>query len=475
MSKKTVFLTGATGSMGFSTFKLLLNHLDSINLIILVRPSKKNKKKLSNYLNLKGLRIIWGDLLDQNKINDAVKDSDIILHIGAVIPPFSDYHPEIAMKTNVNSMKYIIEAVNRNGGDKTKQVIYIGSISQYGDRKPPYHWCRTGDPISVSIGDAYSLSKAIAERLLAESNITHWASIRQTGMLCKEMLLKGTDPLTFHVPLDGVLEWSTVEDSARYMERLCTTNLPETFWRKFYNLGSGGDYRLTNIEFIEKILKALSCPPPEKIFETKWFARKNFHGVWYSDSDVLEKIIPSRENIPINEYMERISSQKPAYISLAKIVPARIIKLFMSKVANHPLAPLAWVKEPEGLKFKAAFGTLEDWENIPGWDFFKSLKPSKKIIPLEYGFDLNKKDEEISADDLKGCAEKRGGKCLSLNKFHKGAIHIPLEWECGFGHKFTSTPNTILRGGHWCEECLKKRNKSEEAKKNKFLAQILND
>lgn len=62
----------------------------------------------------------------------------------------------------------------------------------------------------------------------------------------------------YHVPLNGVLEWATVEDSGRLMTNICTMDLPEEFWRSFYNIGSGDEYRLTNYEFEVLLLDARS-------------------------------------------------------------------------------------------------------------------------------------------------------------------------------------------------------------------------
>ena len=141
----------------------------------------------------------------------------------------------------------------------------------------------------------------------------------------------------FHVPLRGVLEWATVEDSARAMVNLCRFDLPEDFWCRFYNIGSGPDYRLTNYEFECKLLKSINCPSPEKIFDTKWFVLRNFHGQWYSDSQVLEDYLHFRANIPVDEYFKQMSEKLPKYYKLAKIAPAPIIKMVMKQIANKDI------------------------------------------------------------------------------------------------------------------------------------------
>ena len=70
----------------------------------------------------------------------------------------------------------------------------------------------------------------------------------QTGILCPELLFKGSDPITFHVPLDGVLEWATAEDSGRLLANVCEEEVPDEFWNRFYNISSGPSFRLTNYE-----------------------------------------------------------------------------------------------------------------------------------------------------------------------------------------------------------------------------------
>ena len=49
-----------------------------------------------------------------------------------------------------------------------------------------------------------------------------------------------------------------------------------------------------------------------------------------------------------------------------------------------------------------------------------------------------------------------------------------LEWSCCQGHSFEMTPHAVLRGGHWCLECIAPAsNYVEVAAKNSFAAQVL--
>ncbi|RHJ91145.1 NAD-dependent epimerase/dehydratase family protein [Parabacteroides bouchesdurhonensis] len=472
-SKKTVFLTGATGTMGKAGLEELSKRTDHFNITLLARPSKVNKQKLAAYENKEGIRIVWGDLTNYDDILNGVTGADYVLHVGGMVSPAADYYPKQTRKVNVTAAEYIVRAVKAQPNADRIKVVYIGSVAQTGHRNAPIHWGRTGDPICASIYDHYAVSKAIAERIFVESGIKHWACLRQTGILCPELLYKGSDPITFHVPIDGVLEWATAEDSGRLLANVCEENVPDQFWNRFYNISSGPSFRLTNYEFECKLLKALSCPAPEKIFEPNWFALRNFHGQWYTDSDLLENYLHFRSNQSCDDYFRWMAKQVPWYFHLSKITPAFIIKTMMKIIASKEgLGTLNWIKTNNKNRISAYFGSYEAWKAIPGWDKVNKQRPSESPVLLNHGYDETKPKAELDIEDMKQAAEFRGGKCISTT-MNKGDLSTPLEWECQFGHRFKASPNLILLGGHWCPECLPLPwNYDEIAKGNPFFAQV---
>lgn len=478
--KKRIFLTGATGNMGFGAMKEILSRGERFDLTILVRESKKNRKKLKPYLTHPSLKVVWGDLTRYEDILRGVEGADFILHLGGMVSPRADYYPEETMRVNISAAENIVKAVKAQPNRDDIGVIYIGSIAQLGNHKAPYHWGRAGDPICTSVFDYYSVSKSIAELIFAESGLKKWASIRQTGMLYPDLLKKANDPITYHVPLNGVLEWSTLEDSARAVANACEEWVPKEFWRGFYNLSSGADFRLTNYQFESLIMKTLSCPKVEKIFETNWFATRNFHGEWYTDADRLEEMLHFRENISCEEYFKRMKSRLAWYFSLAVIAPAWPIKMFMKHISSsNPLGTLYWFKHGDTERIKAHFGSIEEWKKIPSWkEGYDTTPPSSAPILLDHGYDESKPIDRIDLEDLRRAAEFRGGKLLS-DEMTKGDLFTPLEWQCQFGHTFKMTPNSVLKGGHWCPECLPKYSKDknnwrleEIAEGNPFFAQL---
>lgn len=467
-SKKTIFLTGATGTMGRAGLLEITRRLDRFNLVVLARPSEINRKKLAPYEGK--IRIVWGDLTRYEDVLDGVAGSDFVLHVGGMVSPAADYRPKTTRRVNLAAADNIIRAVLAQ--QRQPKVVYIGSVAQLGARHEPYHWGRTGDPIQISVYDHYAISKTVAERKFAESGIRHWVSLRQSGILYPE-ILKNYDPIMFHVPIRGVIEWATVEDSGRLLANVCEDDVPESFWNRFYNIGSGAAYRLTNYEFECRLLEAISCPRPEKIFDANWFVLRNFHGHWYQDSDVLESYLHFRANIPVDDYFKQMGRHVPWYYHLAKICPAALIKLGMRPMAfKEGLGTQDWIRSGNADRISAFYGSLEKYRQIPDWKDFDTSRPSESPVLLNHGFDEGKATETLDIHDMRQAAEFRGGKCLS-ESMEAGRLDAPLKWSCHYGHAFEASPNLVLMGGHWCPQCLPMPwNDDEIAKHNPFLAQV---
>lgn len=381
MGQKTrVFLTGATGVMGTAGMEEISAYPDDYDLKVLVRDTKNNRKKIAAY-ECKGVEVIWGDLLDKEALRRGIEWAEIVLHVGGMVTPRAEKFPEETMRVNVGSMEKIAEIVKEieeRETDREIKVVYIGSVSQYGSKLPPDHWGSAEDKENPVKNDVYAESKVRAEKVLKESGIKKWVSIRQTSILHSGLLKNAGSPVAFHTPLKGVLEWITTEDSGRLLERVCRQDVPEDFWCKIYNAGGGEAFRLTNLEFMRGILKGLGCPSAEKVFEPNWFAGKNFHGMWFKDSDALDEILHFRGEDNFEEAMKRIKKTLPWYYNLAVLVPPIIIKAYMKRVASTPgLGPLWWIKTGDEENIRSHWGSIEEYKKIPGWKGLKELKLEK--------------------------------------------------------------------------------------------------
>ena len=494
---KTVFITGSTGIMGTETLKEYVKHLDEFHLKLLVRPSRKNKKIMKKLLNTynkgkekQNIEVIWGDLLNYEDVLKGVEGSDYVLHIGGSVSPKCDLFPYLTYKTNVYGAKHIVDAVLAQKNKDKIKVCYIGSVAETGNRNYPIHWGRTGDPIKISIYDHYGISKVLAEQLFVESGLKNWVVLRQSGIL-NPLLFKNIEPIIFHVPLNDVLEWATVEDSGRLMLNLVlkdkNNELPNNFWNRFYDIGSGEEYRLTNYEFYSLMLKYVGLGKLETIFEPNWFTTKNFHGHYFLDSDLLESYLHFRSNTPLHEYLEKTMKSVPFLFRIPNYIPFKSLLAFFVKpvmkfiASSKNVGTRTWPKTNDTNRLTAFYGSLEEYDKISNdWSKVKLEIYNTSLLDgikykLNHGYDESKPLNEINYDDVKEAAKYRGGELVSKEMI-KGDMTTKLIWKCGHcGKTFIASPNLILLGGHWCPHCfipIKKWDYDSIARQNPFFAQV---
>ena len=374
--KKTVFLTGGTGNMGWAGFQELYARRDRFNIRLLARDSSKNHKLLDRFAGDPSVSVIWGDLTRYEDVLEGVTGADYVLHVGGMVSPAADYYPEKTLKVNVLAAENVVKAVLAQPGHDDMKVVYIGSVAQYGDRNPPRHWGSADEPQTPARFDMYALSKIRSEEIFANAGLKHWVSLRQSGILYPG-ILKVVNPTAFHVPMGGVLEWATIEDSGRLLAQVCEDWVPENFWNRAYNISSGPQYRMSNYEFMNRMLSALGLPSPEKVFEPQWFALKNFHGMWYTDADDLNDILHFRADVPVDAYFASMKSKLPWFYSLAFLAPAWAVKMFMKPFAFEKGLGTQWWVENDPQKFEAYYGSREAYDAIRTWDDIRPAPLSK--------------------------------------------------------------------------------------------------
>ena len=325
MEKQRVFLTGATGGMGFASLKEMLKDSDKQDIVILARDSEKNRTILAPYMEINGLEIVWGDLTDYDVVLKCVKDCDLILHIAAFVSPAADYHPKQAMKINYGSTWNLINAIFELGQENHTRFVYIGTVAETGDRMPSIHWGRVGDPIKPSMFDYYAVSKVAAERLVIESGLKYWVSLRQTGIIGRAMS-EINDAIMFHNCFDNVLEYCSDRDSARAMKNLCSFfhdgTLDESFWGHIYNIGGGESCRVDTYTMFKVLYGEIGLTRLDYILSPKKQAALNFHGHYYLDSDKLENYLHFRQDSMqyyYDCYLEMLGSLRTASRVICKL------------------------------------------------------------------------------------------------------------------------------------------------------------
>ncbi|MBQ9495483.1 MAG: NAD-dependent epimerase/dehydratase family protein [Treponema sp.] len=491
-----VAVTGGTGHMGFQAVKKLLE-LPFVKIKLLVRRENKTLPRLLREVGdaRNRIAVVSGSLVDERALAELVRGTQYVVHMAAVIPPLSDKNPRRSYEANELGAKNIvrvIEAVKEN----QPKFIDVTSVALYGNRDEKHLWGRVGDPLLVSPFDVYSANKLRGEFAVLESNIANWAVLRQSAMIYRSMLDGNvSDGLMFHTTFNGPLEWVTDEDSGalikRIIEKDLTEDLGKTFWRHVFNIGAPHENRVTGFETLDEGFKLINGSSKD-FFTPDFNITRNFHGMWYYDSDVLDNMFHYKSQ-KLNDYWKEIGNCHK-YYKLACVVPAALIKkIAIERLFKNYNAPKYWLSHGDNAKLTAFFGSADAYKNMTTtWSEFpllcegklsdgtsvnyESLKDVKNARLLDYGFDFEKRDEEITLADLQNVAKMHGGECLA-SSFKTGDVYTPVKWKTQDAEIFSARPYSVLRAGHWVNPIYKDYvwDFDRLAKKDAIFAQIWYD
>lgn len=307
---KRVLLTGASGTVGIEVLRLLVEQ-DACKVIVFDKKTRRATKLLSPYRSR--AEVIYGDLCNENDIRKIPGNIDVVIHLGAIIPPKADENPELTYGVNVMGTKAIIKELELKSPNAF--FLYSSSISVYGDRiqNPDI---TINDPLNPSEGDLYGESKIKAEEIIKNCQLD-WSIFRLAAIMKNHKISK----LMFHMPLDTQLEICTPKDTA--MAFVNAIPKKEILRGKIFNLGGGDKCRITYEMFLEKSFRLFGLGKIN--FPLHTFAQRNFHCGLLKDGDILENILHFR-NDTLDSYFKETQHSIPFTTKLMGTLFRGIIK-----------------------------------------------------------------------------------------------------------------------------------------------------
>jgi len=153
-----VFITGAAGLVGLHLVRLLGNRGHKV--VAMVRPTS-NTQGIFDYIrnNRVDVEVVTAYLHEEEKVEQLMRGSDVVVHTAAVIDPHGD--PTHLRQTNVDGTASVIKAAIQA---QIKQFIHISSLSVImGDND--CFGVTEDEPLRFS-REAYANSKINAEQLI---------------------------------------------------------------------------------------------------------------------------------------------------------------------------------------------------------------------------------------------------------------------------------------------------------------------
>ena len=314
MKEHSVLITGATGAIGREVLKQLYSIQSAASITVFVRPSKKTKKILKNYTEIK---VVYGNITNLEDVKRACLNQDYVIHLAAIIPPLADEDVHRTNQVNIEGTRNVISALEEVSPNAF--LLFSSSVACYGDRnKNPDIY--TTDPLKPSVGDVYGVTKIVAEGLIRESKL-NWSIYRLSAIM--GIGNHKISKLMFHMPLDTIMEICTIKDTARAFVN--SIEKKHQLVHNTYNLGGGERCRVTYEAFITRAFDAYGMGKVD--FPPNTFAKINFHCGNYADGQILEDILHFRSD-SIDSYFEQFSAAVPG------------IQRFFTRLVNKPVKKL---------------------------------------------------------------------------------------------------------------------------------------
>ncbi|ASM96135.1 UDP-N-acetylglucosamine 4,6-dehydratase (inverting) [Vibrio vulnificus] len=117
LNKKTVLITGGTGSFGKQFIKTILERYPEVKTIrIYSRDELKQFELKQEYSGNQKLRFFIGDVRDRNRMIQACEGVDVIIHAAAIKQvDTAEYNPTECIRTNIDGAENVIQAALQCG------------------------------------------------------------------------------------------------------------------------------------------------------------------------------------------------------------------------------------------------------------------------------------------------------------------------------------------------------------------------
>ena len=114
IDKKSILITGGTGSLGKALTKhILTNHPEIHRLVIYSRDEQKQFVMAQEFPHDKypQIRFFIGDVRDKDRLKRALKGIDFVIHAAAMKHVhIAEYNPDECIKTNIGGAENVVEA-----------------------------------------------------------------------------------------------------------------------------------------------------------------------------------------------------------------------------------------------------------------------------------------------------------------------------------------------------------------------------
>jgi len=201
-------VTGASGMVGINLCKEILSNGDELNILI---------RKDVSYLDGLSCNKFYGDLSDIDTLEKFCDKCDIIIHSAAMISIGFDAYEKVYEVNFVGTKNLLVASIKK----KVKKFIFISTVNAF-DKKPLDQNFDEKREL-VRKGNAYDMTKALAQELVTSTEEIETVSINPTSVLGKNdfkpsrlgKIIKGVHSGKLPFLVNGGLDVIDVEDLSK--------------------------------------------------------------------------------------------------------------------------------------------------------------------------------------------------------------------------------------------------------------------
>ena len=244
LSGKRIFITGGAGFIGSH----LIDRIIEDNEIIVYDTMHRNALEFTNLKDHKNLKLIKGDVLDNEALEKSLDKVDIVIHMAAIAGVGTVVKkPSTTLKINLMGSYNVLEACRKKN---VNRVIVFSTSEVYGPNV--YQASEDGMTTLGPIGEprwVYALSK-LASEFFADSYHREYGikftSVRPFNVYGPRQIGEGAihnfivkaiknESLTVHEPGSQIRSWCYIDDMADALEEILTNKKSEG---EVFNIGN---------------------------------------------------------------------------------------------------------------------------------------------------------------------------------------------------------------------------------------------
>jgi nucleoside-diphosphate-sugar epimerase len=283
-----VLLTGAMGNIGLSTLAALL--VEGHDVVAFDLASRRARRLASGFDGR--VHLVWGDITCPESLRYALEGVDAVIHLAAIIPPYSERAPDLARRVNLDATRSLIAQMEVS--PTAKRLVFASSQGVFGDIQDREAPLRADTPVSPT--DEYGRQKVACEQAIRQSQL--WWSILRLAAVTP-IHLQAQDPsIMFEFSPDARFEFLHPADAGTAFARAvaCEESIGKTLC-----IAGGPDCRMTYYDFTNALMSAIGIGPNpiDAFIRTK---PPRFFGDWV-DTEESQRLFQYQKR-GLNEQLE---------------------------------------------------------------------------------------------------------------------------------------------------------------------------